>query len=663
MPTLPTPPRSLLRRGLGLLRIVAGAAVAGYPGFDPLGARWLGQARAWEPFLRTERALGFGLVAVGLVELVLAREPAPPRELSPRVRGAIDAAVGVLVAVCGVAASLDWAHRGNPEESFRGYDYNTFALDAWAVDQSEWAVYVPDKRVFHARVLAALASGSELRHAAFVLGAVCIGLLPAAAYVLGRRAGGPYAAAWAAVLTFVFPVAWQFSGTTTCYPLFYLEIVALLTATVAWVQRPGWRLALLTGLLAGASTATQEKTTVLFGPVAGVAALLALPAFVRGVRRHGAGRVANLAAQIALILGLNEVIFAATKPPMPYTPFVSLVSNQRSEVHTALPWRWPVTKHPDLDDPAGLRRWLPRAWWNGTIESWVAAARTPPDSNSLRLATAPGAPPWSEQADTTLPPLEVRLRENLPSLKMNLGTNPIAGAVLLGGGTLASLLLARGRRRVASAVALGVLASLVPITLRFGEHYLPQAVPLAAVLLAVGVDHLVAFGFPGGWRWLGRALVAPLLAAYALSLWTGRPDAWRSGPPTFPPPAAVVHPDPGHYSGTLTAAAAWLATYPTPGALIDCTPAHMVLTLLDDRRITPNSSDQYCLERVQGARPGDVVIASGNREYGTPDVPRPAQLAAQGWAVVAAFDEGQQLPPDTVLTMSRTGVWVLVRSP
>ncbi len=547
----------------------------------------------------------------------------------------------VLVGAVGVGAHLAWLEVANPGGHLLGYDYNTYARNAIALERGDWEMFNPDKHAFHARVVAWFWGGHGSPGPAMAgLGAVCNGLLPALAWLLARRAAGPFAGAMAAALCLSYPLVWHFTGQTTAYPLYYLLVALSLLTTLVAVQRPAFWSAVLAGGVTAIAAATSEKTVIAVAPVLGIGVgIVAVDWLLRGA----AGRLraaARAGAYVALGLATFGGVLHLVAPPRGYTPLVSLVSNQRLDVHVELPYDWPTVKQPDLADPAGIRSWLPPSLHDGVIESWVAAMRTPADSNSLRLARDQqgGEKTWSVAPDTTLPPLEVRLARNAQTLPLVWGPIPEASAWILGLAA-ASLALVAPRQRRATVALVGVVGSaLAPLTLRFGQHYYPHLVPVLAAVMAAGLDGLVAWLLPGWARWAGRAVLVAMLGACVLSFWANDPAAWRNPRWTFPPPGAEGKADPAGYATSLDRMSAWLDTQPADTPLVDCLPGGLLMVRADDPRLPTSESGHECAEGLAKATPGTILLASGHREYRSPNHPDPRTLVASGnWVVRAAF--------------------------
>ncbi len=652
-----------------LLRLTLGGALMAPASVSAMrNAPFLREALKWEPLL-------YGVWSIGLLGLLLAAGEllggllpgaAPPVRPRPVVRRwPVDALLSSLLVGLGLAVMGAWATIANPEQILSGYDYNTYALNAMAVTTGEWRLYNPDKHVFHARVVAWLFGRGDQQAGMVDLSVTCTALLPALTYLLARRAGGRTAAVLAALLVLACPLIWPFATQTTTYPLFYALITAASTALLWLLQRPSLPAALLFGLLGGAAAATQEKAVIHLAPLLGLVSLLGLPSFIRALRARPWRTIGRLSIVVALALGLVVGVLRGTAPPMEYTPFVSLLTNQREEVHLHVPYTWAEVKTPDVNDPAGLRAYLPAALWDGEIESWVAAVRTPADSLSLRKRRSRDGrePPWWVVPNTSIAPVELRLQSNLREVRQIYGPLPEAGAALVLFGALGLLTLGAGRARWAAGLTGVLLSGLAPLTLRFGIHYYPQLVPIVGTLAMAGLDAIVCWLLPGGSRWLGRVPLVWIGLAYALAWWSGDRAAWERPALAFPPPSAIPHEDPGSYALNLKRVGEWLAASPHPGPIIDCVPGSMLLVLPFDPRFSHILGDGACLEGLRTPTPGQWLVASGHLEYRGPNTPDPRALVKGGdWVVVWGWDGRSGAVPPEWPRFSRPAVIVLERT-
>lgn len=639
--------RATLKRVARALVGLALIATVGVPALRNLPI--LNRALVWAP-------LRWGLWSLGLLTVLVAawqawtawaegaRGEAVVAADTPagrRKRALVDVVSVALLTTGGLVAHAAWQRIASPEQVHSGYDFNTYAINAIAVRNGEWDLFNGDKHVFHARVVGWIANGGNLREAAVDLAVMCIGLFPAITYVLARRAGGRFSAWMAAILAFACPLPWHFSTQTTAYPLYYFLVLAAAAAVLWSVQRPSPWSAVSAGLLAGFAASTQEKAPIALAPALGLAVVLAAGLVWRGWRASRWRTAARLFGLPTLGVLAFVGVLRTSAPEKAYTPLVSLVTNQRQEIHIELDYRWPEVKKPNLNDPAGVRSWLPRRFWDGEIESWLAAARTPPDSNSFRLAPEPDGRnnPWRVVPDTTIAPLALRLESSLRPIDQVYGPLPFPGLVLVGLGTLSLLLLARPRQRIAIALVGTVATGLAPLTLKFGIHYFSHLLPILAVLTAAGLDHLVRALLPGGWVWPGRLVVAGMIAPYAMALWTDDVDAWRSPTLTFPPPAAIPAPDPGSYAQNLLHVGAWLEGQAHPEAIVDCAPGTMLLALPDDPRISHALGEQACLSGLAAATPGTWAVASPHPSYRGPNTPDPNRLlASRRWKLIYGWN-------------------------
>jgi hypothetical protein len=657
-------------------RAAAGAALVALCASPvPYTVPVLKTALRWEPLRYGLWAIGVLTVLATIVETVRALRAAgadpgaadagaaPPRPA--RLGLAVDLAAVALFGAGGLAAHAAWQRIASPDRVLSGFDYNVYALNALAVSTGEWTLYNPDKHVFHARVVAWMAGDGDFREPMVALSVVCMGLFPVLTYALGRLAGGRFGAVLAALLATAVPLPWHFTAQTTAYPLFFAVSVAAAGAVVWAVQRPGVATAVLAGALWGLAAATQEKALVVLAPVLALAVALAAPAAWRALRAAPVVSSARTVGLSALGGAVALGVLHLSDPPVNYTTFVSLITNQREEMHRELPYAWPEVKTPDLADPAGIRAWLPEALWDGPIESWVAAARTPPDSTSLRLDRDPrvGVNPWTISEDTSIAPVATRLTVNARSALNWVGPLPEVGLVLFGLGAASLLVVGGPRGRVAFALVGAVASGLTPLTLKFYEHYFPHLVPLVAVLAMAGGDRLVRALLPGRWVWGGRALLAGLGLSFALALWTGDADAWRSPSLPFPSPAARARPDPGNYAANLQVVATWLATQDHPADIVDCVPGSMLMVAPRDARFTHENGDGPCRVGLATDTPGEWLVASGHREYRGPSDPDPVELVRSGrWTIVYGWDKQRGALTDAAPFLPTSAVVVLART-
>lgn len=553
----------------------------------------------------------------------VAAPPAPSARL-PRARR-LDLALPLALTALALAAHLRWLDHANPNRILSGYDYNTYVLNALAANLGDWGLYNPDKRAFHSRFVGWLASEDDLRPVLIHVSVASAVLLAPVTYAVARLAAGPWTALVAALYLLAWPLPWNYATQSTAYPFFYTLVTAAAGAVVWAVARPSLLSGLVGALLVGAATATQEKAAVVLLPVLGLAGIVGLPA----LWRHRPRWEPPVAA--ALLFGGAALFFALAKPPVRSTPLVSLMTNQREEVHVDLPYTWPVVRNPDVNDPAGLRSWLPRSLWDSELESWAAGLRTPPDSNGLRLDFTEGRARWTVRPNTTLAPLKVRLERNLRELRSTVGPIPWVAVALA---ALGAVGLAARRNPVPVALV-GVFASgLAPLTLKFGAHYLPQLLPTFAVVAICGIERLIALLVPGRVGLAARAVALLVLGAHALAMWTGNADAWRAPRLTFPPPAAIPKDDPAGYSLSMQRVAEWIATQDHPGKIADCVPGSMIMVAHRDDRFAREVGDAKCTRPLAAARPGDWVVASSHMEYRSPNLPSPRALVAAGWVPV-----------------------------
>ena len=420
----------------------------------------------------------------------------------------VDVAVVVMLAGLGLALQLRWLALANPELLLTGNDYNTYLLNALAVSTGDWTLFNPDKHVLHGRLVAAIAGDGDLRPVMVYVSVLSAALLAPVTYAVARTATSVGGSLVAALYLLSFPLPWHYATQTTAYALFYTLVVAAAGGVIWAIARPSLWSGLVAGLLAGCAAATQEKAMIVLLPVLGIGGLLGLPALF-GLRPRWKAPLA-----LACLIGAWATVVWASAPPVPYTPLVSLVTNQREEIHRDLPYEWPSVKRPDPEDPAGLRRWLPSGLWNGEIESWVSAATTPPDSDSLRLSFRRGGAEWIVRPNTSLPPVERRIAANLIGLRSVAGPVPATGMALGLVGALGLLARRRPDRTgpIPFALVGVVLSGAAPITLKFGEHYFSHLLPIYAVAVVAGGDALLQRLLPGWSVWAGRLVALVVLA-------------------------------------------------------------------------------------------------------------------------------------------------------
>ncbi len=600
--------------------------------------------------------LRFGIWALGVLGLVGAawrvaraapwaprREPARPATTERGAALAVAAEVVALFVVLAVAlrAHAAWGVVANPERVPSGFDYNVYLLNTIAVATGDWSLFNGDKRSLHAFVVAALTGRGDLVSTMIDVSGVSAAALPVVAWLIARQGAGPVAGLLAATLTLAHPLAYPYGTQTTAYAMFYMLIGLAIAAGLWAVRRPSTGTAALAGLTAGLALATQEKTVVVLGPVVACALVVAAPGWLaRALTRGPSPRPAAFVGRVALALAVCGAIVTITRPPTGYTPFVSLISNQRQEVHDHLPYPWPTVRVPDLKDPAGIRAWLPRPLWDGEVESYAAALLTPPDSLSLRLSRRdePGAR-WRIVPRTTIAPVEDRMRSNLREFRRALGALPWAGAWLVVAGTASLLVFGGAGARTAAGAFAAFASGYAPLTLRFGEHYYPHLLPVAAALSAAGLERLVRWLLPRPLRAAGLAVIGAVVACYAIDVWNGTPDAWRAPRLPFPPPAAEVPADPGDYGRSLRAVAAWLDTRDPTTPLVDCLPGGLLLVRPWDPRLPHAAHTSSCQAGLAAAAPGTLLVTSSHAEFRDPGLPRTEALVRDpAWTVVWGFD-------------------------
>ncbi len=609
---------------------------------------WLSPPLRWLPLQQGLYVLGLVVIVASIVDQLR-----PFARLVPARRIWVDAvAVAGLAAVC-LALQLRWLSAANPELLLTGNDYNTYLFNALAASTGDWSLFNPDKHLFHGRLVAWLARGGDLRPVLVYVSVVSVAMLGPVTYLVARTATSSGGALVAALYLVSLPLPWSYATQTTAYALFYTVVVGAAGAIVWALTRPSPGSGLLAGLVAGLAAATQEKALVVLLPVLGLGGVLALPALVAARPRWRAPVAA------ACLFGAWGAVTWVSTPPEPYTPLVSLVTNQREEIHVDLPYTWPALKQPDPNDPARIRGWLPRSLWNGELESWIAAATTPSDSNALRLSFQDGVARWTVRPNTSLPPVERRIEANMRGLRTVVGPVPAVGIGLVTLGALGLMVRRRDDRTGPVPLAfVGVfLSGAAPLTLKFGAHYFPHLLPIYAVVVVAGGDALLQRALPGWSLWVGRAVALVVLAAHGLAMWTGSADAWRSPKVVFPPPAAEAKDDPGAYASNLLHVARWLATQEHPGRIIDCVPGSMILVAHRDPRFAHERGDAHCARDLSAAKAGDWLVSSGHLEYRSPRIPAPLAVIAQGWRVVYGWgphgETNRPDPPSVVLVLER----------
>lgn len=598
---------------------------------------WRDGPSAWWPLLPLVAALGgLALVRAGLDARRLLRDgpepsPPPPQGYGP------DLLLALLVATGGLAAAWAWRMAVNPESLPVGTDANAWTQNVTVVSRGLWDEYMLERRVLHARLAALL--GGDPAAAAVDVSTVATGLLPLAAFLLARPLFGRGPAALAAVVTLAHPWAWEHGVTTTGYALFYLLVTGSLAAlahaflggrTLAW---GGF------GLLAGLAASTQEKAGVTLAPVLLAGGLLLAPTFSRLDRR---GRLRALGRPLVALLVASLTVWILA-PPIQYTPFGSILVNQREELHREIPYTWAATATPDPTRPSPLSPWLPDGLRGGDLEAALSALTTPPDSDVLRLRTEGGRATWSVVPRTSVAPLEVRLRFNLDQLRNAVGRFRSTGLLLLGLGLLGLLLpggaLDRRRRAVALAVAAALVSAVAPLGFKFILRYVVHLAPVGIVLAVGGTDRLVRLlagaGLPGA---TARTLLAGGWLLLAHGSWNGDAAAWLDPRLPFPPPSARAPDDPGGYARATRRMVQWLAAHPGGGPVDDCAPMPLWIFLPDDQRLTWSRGSRHCVQRAARPEAGRRILVSGHREFRGPAHPDPVTLARAGWVVVWGWD-------------------------
>lgn len=549
----------------------------------------------------------------------------------------------ILLACCalGVAVVLRVGRSFNPEGALLGVDAPSYLENILVAARGNWGRYNTDKYILHGRLGAWLGAcfGGDYLAAARFMAAACIAGLAPLTYLAGRAAFGRVACAAAASWVLLEPLVWTYAVQTTNYALF-AATVGLTVAGAAWVvARPRWWAWLLFGLGAALCASTQEKAPLVLGPLwVGTLAVQAWRRPHRGWRGPAVG------------LGAMLVVVVLLDPPVRYTPFGSLVVNQREELNVEMPgWDWDHVQRMDPSAPTPISHLLPAALKNGALEATIASLLAPPDADVLRLVKHDESQPgrFVLERDTSIPPLDFRLAFNSVGVRGSFGARlaPQLGLVLLGLLALA-LPTPRGmeRRRLPALLMLVVLPSLMgPISFKYNPRYLIHAFPVMALVAAGGL-HWLAASLVGGvgkaWRGIAAGLCAVLGLGWLASVYLEQPAAW-----THPTQALTTAPlervpsDLGadDFMLSMARAARWLEARPEP-VIHDCGPVMMWLSLPWDHRfqsITP----QACREVLGQQRPpGELIIVSNRDEYRAEGTLRHADLARTGrWELLAAW--------------------------
>lgn len=568
--------------------------------------------------------------------------PSDPVRSGPAPRWTwLDSALLLASGGLGVAVVSHYSAAVNPEGALLGVDAPSYLENILVVARGNWERYNTDKYVLHGQLGAWLGwlLGGDHPRAARLLAGVCTAGLPALTYLGGRAIFGRVVCALAAAWILLDPLLWTYAVQTTNYALFAAVVGASLAAA-AWVLvRPRWWTWLLAGLTSALCASTMEKAPLVLGPI--WLTLLAAQAW----RRPPGGWRSPAAA-----LGLALVLVVWLDPPRSYTPFGSLVVNQREELHVEMPgWTWDRVQRMDPARPTPISPWLPGFLRNGAFEATLASLLAPPDADVLRLVRPDEVQPARFVLDehTSIPPLGFRLRFNMVGLRGSFGPLfPVwLGLVLLG---IVALVLPtpRGmeRRRLPALLLLLLLLSLFPpVSFKYNPRYLIHAFPALALLAAGGLRWLCGALVGGSrrtWRAVAASLTALLGLAWLAGLYLHDPAAWlqpRQALTTGPLERAPADLGTDAFNLSMARAAGWLEGRPEP-VIHDCGPVMMWLLRPWDPRfatITPAG----CREVLTQARPaGELLIISDRDEYRDPLTPRHLDVIRTGrWELLAAW--------------------------
>jgi len=565
----------------------------------------------------------------------------PVAEPSARDWTWVDSLVLGACAVAGAWVVLHFSRSVNPEGALLGTDAPSYLENMLVAARGNWERYNTDKYILHGRLGAWLGAlmGGDVPTAARVLAGACIAGLPPLTYLTGRAAFGRVASASAAAWVALDPLLWTYGVQTTNYALFAAVVTATLAAG-AWVlARPRWWTWALLGLATALLASTMEKSPLVLGPIwFGVLV-------VQLWRRPARGwRGPSIAAGLAIVL------IVALDPPVRYTPFGSLVVNQREELNQEMPgWTWDQVQRMDPARPSPVSHLLPEALKNGALEASLASATAPPDADVLRLVIRDEHQPafFRLEPNTSIPPLDFRLRFNMTGVKGSFGTRLAPQLGLLALGLLALLLpAAPGTRRrwLPALLLLAVLPSLLgPISFKYNPRYLIHAFPAVALLCAGGVQQLAGWLVGGRrrpWPIVGGALAAIVGLCWLVGLYLQQPAAWlRPGRALTTAPLESMPEDLGadDFYLSLARTAAWLEDRPEP-VIHDCGPVLMWISRPWDDRFTSitTASCRALLEQPPPA--GELIIVSDRNEYRAEGTLRHTDLARSGsWELLAAW--------------------------
>ncbi|HNC94835.1 MAG TPA: hypothetical protein PKW90_01855 [Myxococcota bacterium] len=576
-----------------------------------------------------------------------------------RAGGALDTILFFGLCILGYTFQKEWRALANPEGEVVGMDATSYLSNAIAVREGLWATYNTDKRILHALLANIWAGDGDIVAATQDISLFSIALLPALTYLLGRSLLPRFPALLAALLLASNPTPWAYTLQTTNYALFFAT-TTLSLATLGWaLARPTWLPCLAAGLAGSLCFCTQEKAVVMLAPVLLTGCVAMIPDLWRATGAERGRRVG------ALLLGLGAAVLLTTllAPPRDYTPFGSLIVNQREELNREMPYTWPSVKNADAFTPTPISPYLPGSWRNTDLEATLAGLLTPPDTNALRLVdiVAGNSARYTVELNTTIPPLSYRLQFNLRLLRQELTLLWDTGACLTLLAPVALLFGSRHRRPLL--IFLALLSAWGPLSLKYNLRYFVHLYPLLAVFWVGGIWRL------GGLSGRQNLFLLPpqlfLWGAMALCFWNGRSTAWLSPALPFPPPAAKGIDDPGGNALATKKTAAWLAAQPDEVTILDCSPAQVWLYLSRDGRVPDFDGGARCRAALAGDPPEKTwMVVSGHMEYRAPWHPDPRALLHTGkWRLLSGWDPRfGELPADSpiwttsaVLVLGSTG--------
>ncbi len=576
--------------------------------------------------------------------------------------------------------------RRNPLGVCVGMDAPTFLGDIVAIGIGRWDLYNTDKRLPYPFLSAKVAdiTGWTYLEAGQAVSFASAVLLVIVVYVIARAFSGRLTALLAALTHLAFPVLHPYAVQTTSYSFFYL-VVNVTVAASAWAVvtgHPIWYL--LAGLGATVSVATQVKGLTVVVPVLGIVLVATVV-----VWRRASVRLVSLAA-LPILVGTVTSSFL----PVEYTPLSWLIAHHREEVHQDMPYPWTHTVTPPLDAPSPLSPWLPSFLRGGELEALSGALLAPADSEVVlfrkqgtgtRVASTPVLLPG-----TTIPPLGVRLSNNIKALQQFLPENVLLLASLLALGLLGAILpLPRGlppKRAAAGWVLLAALLSVWgSLSLKFHIRYLLQALPVVSILIVHAVQ-IVARQWTGrspGWvRGITGALVAWLIASLAASLFCHSTRTWLDSPARLArlPQCLGIHDQENNIvqAWAVMRTAAWIdAHVPLDASVLDCSPIPVWHYLPGDPRFVRPVVDgqrfkacQRFIARVNaGERPEreTYIVVSDVPEYRGPDTPYSHQLLSHPdrWTMAFGFnpENGQALDASSPFHPTRNAMLVFRTSP